>query len=33
MEGYRTLMDEDGIKQLAANMSTQIPFGHIGESR
>jgi NAD(P)-dependent dehydrogenase (short-subunit alcohol dehydrogenase family) len=30
-EGYRSLMDEDGIKQFAAHMSTQIPLGRVGD--
>ena len=30
-EGYRTLMDEEGIKAFAAQMATQIPLGRVGE--
>jgi NAD(P)-dependent dehydrogenase (short-subunit alcohol dehydrogenase family) len=30
-EGYRTLMDEEGVKAFAAQMATQIPLGRVGE--
>ena len=30
-EGYRSLMDEDGVRQFAAHMSTQIPLGRVGD--
>jgi NAD(P)-dependent dehydrogenase (short-subunit alcohol dehydrogenase family) len=28
---YRTLMDEESIEQFAAQMSTQIPLGRVGD--
>ena len=30
-EGYRTLGDEEQIKQFTAQMATQIPLGRVGE--
>jgi NAD(P)-dependent dehydrogenase (short-subunit alcohol dehydrogenase family) len=30
-EGYRSLMDEDGVKRFAAEMSMQIPLGRVGD--
>src|SRR6266403_3782750 len=30
-EGYRSIMDEEGIKQFAAQMSKQIPLGRVGD--
>ena len=30
-EGYRALGDDEGIKQFAAQMATQIPLGRVGE--
>src|SRR5271155_5472575 len=32
-EGYRSLMDEEGIKQFVAQMSAQIPLGRVRRSR
>jgi NAD(P)-dependent dehydrogenase (short-subunit alcohol dehydrogenase family) len=30
-EGYRALLDEEGIKKFAAQMAAQIPLGRVGE--
>ena len=30
-EGYRTLGNEEELKQMAAQMVTQIPLGRVGE--